>query len=100
MILLEALHLPAALLLGPMVAAILVASANGSVRVPEVPFQIAQGVVGCMMARSIPLSTLSEIVLDWPLFTAGVVSVVVAAGGLGWILTRWQVFPGTTAVWG
>jgi membrane AbrB-like protein len=30
----------------------------------------------------------------------GVLSVVFAAAVLGWLLTRWQVLPGTTAVWG
>ena len=36
--LLEGLHLPAALLLGPMVAGILVAAMDGTVRVPSRPF--------------------------------------------------------------
>lgn len=38
---LELIDLPAALLLGPMAAAIVVASADGTVRVPTVPFHVA-----------------------------------------------------------
>jgi len=97
---LELLHLPAALLLGPMAAAILVASAEGTVRVPTMPFYAAQGVIGCMIAHSIPVSTLAEIGRDWPLFLAGVAWTVVVAAALGWLLTRWRILPGTTAVWG
>ena len=96
----EALHLPAALLLGPMLAAILVSTAEGTVRVPPHAFFLAQGVVGCMIARAIPLSVAGEILRNWPLFLAGVVSVIAAAATLGWLLTRWQVLPGTTAIWG
>lgn len=97
---LELLHLPAALLLGPMAAAILLASAEGSVRVPPIPFYIAQGIVGCMIARGIPVTVLTEIARDWPLFLAGVAWTVVVAAALGWLLTRWRILPGTTAVWG
>lgn len=97
---LEAVHLPAALLLGPMAAAILIASAEGNVRVPTLPFYAAQGVIGCMIARGIPVSVLTEIGRDWPLFLAGVAWTVLVAAGLGWLLTRWRILPGTTAVWG
>ncbi len=97
---LELLHLPAALLLGPMAAAILLASAEGSVRVPAIPFYAAQGIVGCMIARGIPVTVLTEIARDWPLFLAGVLWTVVVAAALGWLLTRWRILPGTTAVWG
>ena len=37
---------------------------------------------------------------DAPLFLLFVFSVIAIATGLGWLLTRWQVLPGTTAVWG
>ena len=99
-LLLEALRLPAALLLGPMVAGILVAAAQGSVRVPTRPFVVAQAVLGCMIARNIPLSVVGEMARHWPLFLAGIVSVIVASSTLGYLLARWQVLPGTTAVWG
>ncbi|MGA9012568.1 MAG: AbrB family transcriptional regulator, partial [Acetobacteraceae bacterium] len=97
---LEAIRLPAALLLGPMIAAILVAMAGSSIRVPHHPVLIAQAVIGCMIARSIPPTIIGEIMRDWPLFVAVVIAVIAASSGLGWLLTHWRVLPGTTAVWG
>ncbi len=96
----ESLHLPAALLLGPMIAAIVIGASEATIRIPAYPFIAAQGVIGCMIGHSVPLSIFSELVRDWPLFLLGVTSVIVAASGLGWLLTRWAVLPGTTAIWG
>jgi hypothetical protein len=96
----EGLRLPAALLLGPMIAAIIVGASEATVRVAPRPFIAAQAVVGCMIGQSIPLTVLTELLADWPLFLAGVVLVIVAACLLGWALTRWGVLPGTTAIWG
>jgi membrane AbrB-like protein len=97
---LELAHLPAALLLGPMVAGIILAGAGHTVQLPERPFLIAQGLIGCLMARSIPLGVLGELAHDWPLFLSAVIAVIAAAATLGWLLTRWQVLGGTTAIWG
>src|SRR4051794_29015146 len=99
-VLLEALRLPAALLLGPMIAAILVAAAEGSLRVPRLPFFVAQAVIGCMIARSITPEIIGTMARDWPLFLGAVFSVLVASSVIGLLLTRWRVLPGTTAVWG
>jgi membrane AbrB-like protein len=99
-LLLEAVRLPAALLLGPMVAGIIIAAARGAVRVPDRPFLVAQAVLGCMVARNIPLSVVAEMARHWPLFLAGIVSVIAASSTLGFLLARWRVLPGTTAVWG
>ncbi len=99
-LILEAARLPAALLLGPMAAAILLSALEGTVRVPLVLFFLAQGVIGCMIVRVIPLSIVNEIARDWPLFLAGVFSVIIAATVLGWLLMRWGALPGTTAIWG
>lgn len=97
---LEMLRIPAALLLGTMAAAILVAMAEGSVRVPQPAFVVAQAIIGCMIARSLAPSLFVEMLKDWPLFVAGVFSVVAASSGLGWLLARFQVLPGSAAIWG
>ena len=97
---LQALRLPAALLLGPMAAAAILAGAGTSLRVPPPLFIAAQAVLGCMIARILPPSLGIEIVRHWPVFAGGVVSVVAAAALLGTLLMRWRVLPGTTAVWG
>jgi uncharacterized protein len=99
-LLLEALRLPASLLLGPMSAAILIAAADGSVRVPRWPFFAAQAVIGCMIARSTTPSTIGAISHNWPLFLATSLGVIGAANALGWLLARCRILPGTTAIWG
>jgi membrane AbrB-like protein len=97
---LAALRLPAALLLGPLVAAILLAARGAVVRVPRVAFSLAQGVVGVMIAGFLPPSIFSEIAARWPIFLIGVLSTLAAAALLGWLLTRSRALPGTTAIWG
>jgi hypothetical protein len=67
---LAAMRLPAAILLGPMLAAILVAVFGTGTRAPHRLFLIAQAVIGCMIARTIPASIIGEILRNWPLFIA------------------------------
>jgi membrane AbrB-like protein len=97
---LELLHIPAALLLGAMTAAILVAVLEGGIEVPRWPYIMAQSLIGCLVARSIGPAILTTMVRQWPLFLAGVCSVLVISTSLGALLARWKVLPGTTAVWG
>jgi membrane AbrB-like protein len=98
--LLEWVHLPAALMLGPLFAAIGVAAAHGSIRVPVSTFVLAEAVIGCMIARAFQLPMLAEIVRNWPLFLGGIVSVLIVSSSLSWLLMRLKVLPGTTAIWG
>ena len=94
------LQLPAALLLGSLAAAALIASAGARLNIWPPAFYGAQGVVGCLIARVFALDTIAEIARDWPLFAGGVLSVSAAAAVIGWLLARWRVLPGATAVWG
>lgn len=94
------LHVPAALMLGPLVAGIVFASWGGQVRFPVSIFAVAQGIVGVLIAKMVPLSIVGDILGHWLLFSTGVVSVLVASCGLGWLMTRLQILPGTTALWG
>ena len=97
---LEMLHLPAALMLGPMIAAILLAVSETRVLVPSPPFFAAQAVIGALIARGLPASIVGELQKDWLLFTAVILLVVAVSMSIGWLLARWQVLPGTTAIWG
>jgi membrane AbrB-like protein len=99
---LELLGLPASLLIGPMVAAIVLALSvgQGSLRIPRWPLLFGQALVGMLMARAITVDILQTMATDAPLFLSMIFSVIVIAAMLGWVLTRWQVLPGTTAVWG
>jgi uncharacterized protein len=99
-LLLDLLHLPASLLLGPMSAAILIAVAEGSVRVPRWPSFAAQSVIGCLVARAITPSIVGAMLHDWPVFLVTSLGVIAAGAGLGWVLARLRILPGTTAVWG
>jgi membrane AbrB-like protein len=94
------LHAPAALMLGPLIAGIAIAAGGGKVRFPVPLFVLAQGIIGCMIAKMIPLSIMGDILGHWPLFTAGVLSVVAACSLIGWLMTRLHMLPGTTALWG
>ncbi len=94
------LHAPAALMLGPLLAGIVFAAGGGSVKFPVSVFAVAQGIVGCLIARMVPLSIVGDILGHWVLFSFGVVSVLLASCGLGWLMTRLQMLPGTTALWG
>src|ERR1700689_2893979 len=97
---LELMDLPAALLLGAMGAEIVVAVFDGNLTVPHWPYVLAQGLIGCLVARSIGPAILVTMVQQWPLFLAGVCSVLLISTSIGALLARWKVLPGTTAVWG
>jgi uncharacterized protein len=94
------LAIPAALLLGPIVAGILVTTNGGEIDVPNRPFVLAQGLIGCMVAKMLPLSIAGEVLSRWPVFVGGALSVIVAGALLGLLLSRMKVLPGSTAVWG
>lgn len=97
---LELLHLPAALMIGTMAAAVLLALAGTRIRVPGLPFQFAQGLIGLMIASALTPSTLTTLGRDWPLFLAVIVAVITASNGAGWLLARVKLLPGSTAIWG
>lgn len=92
--------LPAALFLGPMVAAILVGINGGTVRVPRLPYFAAQGFMGCLIATAITPEIVASFARQWPLFLGVVLAVIMASSLLGWLISRWQVLPGTAGVWG
>ena len=51
---LETLKLPGGIMIGAMIAAIVVATADGRIRMPTSPVIVVQGVVGVMIASTIP----------------------------------------------
>jgi membrane AbrB-like protein len=86
----ELMRLPAALMLGAIGAAICLCWFEGRVRIPPWGFVIAQGFIGCLVARAITTDIVVTIFQRWPMFLALI----------GYVLTRLRVLPGTTAVWG
>ncbi|MES1926584.1 membrane protein [Salinisphaera sp. T31B1] len=97
---LTAFGLPAGFLLGPMIVAATLAMSVGGPALSPRAFDAAQAVIGLMIARTITWPILAEIGHEWPVFAAGVVSVIAVSLAIGWLLMRWQVLPGPTALWG
>jgi len=95
-----AAHLPAALLLGPMLAGIVLGSNGATIRVPRRAVFGAQSIVGCLIARSITGDIVHAFLKDWPLLISTVLAIIATSSLLGWIISRAKVLPGTTAVWG
>jgi hypothetical protein len=98
--LLERPGLPAAILLGPMLAAILVETNGGTIRVPRLPHYGAQAVIGCLVAGAITPAIIASFLAKWPLFLGIVFAIVIVGALLGFALSRLRVLPATTAIWG
>ena len=96
----EAAGIPAALLLGPTIAGIVLAVNGGAVSVPRIPYIGAQAIVGCLIARVMTSDIAHAFLQQWPLFLGLILSVIAASSALGWLMSRWRILPGTTAVWG
>ncbi|OQM74495.1 AbrB family transcriptional regulator [Manganibacter manganicus] len=97
---LEAATLPASLLIGPMLAAIFAGTSDATVRVPRPLFNAAQAVIGCLIADSVSPDIFGTFRAEWPLFLGCVLATIAASSLLGWLISRWRILPGTTAVWG
>ncbi|MBB5692522.1 AbrB family transcriptional regulator [Muricoccus pecuniae] len=92
--------MPASQLLGPMAASILLSLGGMTVRLPR-PFYIAaQALVGCLIATVVTPDILHSFAADWPLILAAVLSTLAVSNLMGWLMSRFGVLPGTTAIWG
>ncbi|MDD4915290.1 MAG: AbrB family transcriptional regulator [Methylococcales bacterium] len=98
-LLLEA-HLPAALLLGAIIAGILVETGQAEIHVPKLPFNIAQGVIGCLVAKALTLEIIHAFMQSWPVFLVIVFIIIASSCFLGWAISKLGILPGTTAIWG
>lgn len=96
----ELTGIPAALLLGAVIAGILMGTNGGMVRVPRLPYLGAQAIVGCMIAAAITSDIVATFLDGWPLFVGVVIAILLASSLLGWIMSRLRILPGTTAIWG
>ena len=93
-------RLPAALLLGSMIAGILVENGGAGILVPQLPFGFAQAIIGCMIARVLTSTIIHSFLHEWPLFLGISFLVIVASCLLGWLISRFRILPETTAIWG
>lgn len=99
-VMLELLHVPAALLLGPMAAGIIVGCCRSTVRIPTYAFRGAQAIVGCLIAASLSPKVIQIFIANWWLFLLIILSAVIASSIMGYTLARLKIMPGSTAVWG
>jgi membrane AbrB-like protein len=97
---LELVGLPAGLLLGPMIAAVVLAVRGWSLTVPTSAFRGAQAAVGTLIAGSITTGIVATVADHWTVFLMVNFVTLAASSVLGYLLSRWQVLPGTVAVWG
>ena len=97
---LELAHFPAALLIGPMLAAIVWGVNGSTVGLPAPVHAGALAVIGCLIAAAISAEFLPAFLEDWPLFLSTVLATLAASSFLGWLISRWGVLPGTVGVWG
>lgn len=91
---------PAALLLGPMIAAIAFGVGGSRLKVPRPGFLASQAAIGCLVAHAVTGQIAQTLFEDGPLIVAVVMVTVAVSGFVGWVLTRLRILPGTTAAWG
>ena len=97
---LDWIGLPAGLLLGPMIAAILLATRGQGVSIPALPFQGAQAIVGCLVAASFNAGTVHMVAAHLPLFLGTTAATLTVAVLIGWLIARLGWLPGSVADWG
>nr|WP_315292515.1 AbrB family transcriptional regulator [Serratia proteamaculans] len=97
---LQTFHIPAALLLGPMIVGVAMGLLGATVRIPGNLFVAAQAVLGCMIAQSLSPAILTPLLDDWPLVLLVLIATLLASGISGWCLVRFSSLPGPTGAWG
>lgn len=94
------LHLPAALLLGPMIAGIVFSMKGVTLRLPRSAFLAAQAILGCMIAQNMTASILTTLAVNWPVVLAILLVTLISSAAVGWLLVRYSALPGNTGAWG
>lgn len=93
-------HVPAFLLLGPMISGIIFGLRGFTVSLPKLGFTGAQAILGCLVASGLSASIIHDIFAYWHTAIFIVFSTLVISVFLGKFLTRFSTLPGSTAMWG
>jgi membrane AbrB-like protein len=99
-LMLRAIHLPGALLIGPMAAGIIVALNGARLNIHVRVYQCAQSLIGCMIAATLTPAIFHVFLNDWFLFIAVVLASLIASTVIGILLCKFHVMPNTTGIWG
>jgi membrane AbrB-like protein len=94
------LRLPAALLLGPMIVAAILAIRGVRLTVGTTPFHFAQGIIGCLVASSMTPQVVQVFLGNWRLSLSVVVLTLLTTTTISWVMAAKRLLPGTTALWG
>lgn len=94
------LHLPAAPLLGPLIAGITLSLRGATIRLPRPFFISAQAIIGCMIARALTPSIFGVLAANWALVLIILLSTLAISALTGWLLVRYSSLPGATGAWG
>lgn len=97
---LQYFHIPAALLLGPMIVGVVMGLSGATLRIDKRLFVLAQAILGCMIAQSLSPSILTPLIADWPVVLAVLLLTLAASGLSGFLLVRFSDLPGPTGAWG
>ena len=82
------IHLPAALLLGPLIAGLILSLRGVKLSIPRPCYLVAQAIVGCMIARAINPSVFGVLFNNWALVLAILLTTLAISGLTGWLLVR------------
>lgn len=91
-----AVHLPAALLLGPMIAGIIFSMRGITLQLPRSAFLAARAILGCMIAQNLTGSILTTTAVNWPIVLAILLVTLLSSAIVGWLLVRYSSLPGNT----
>lgn len=97
---LQIFHIPAALLLGPMVIGVVMGLFGATVRISQPVFVGCQAILGCMIAQSLSPGILVPLLANWPVVILVLALTLFASGVSGWLLVRYSDLPGPTGAWG
>lgn len=96
----SATGLPAALLLGPMLAGIACGVYGLHLVVPRWPYFGAQAVIGAMVSATVTPAIIATLGQHAALFTLVISATLLGAAAVGWVISRSGLIPGATAVYG
>lgn len=92
--------LPAALLLGPLLAGLTLGVQGVRLTVPRPAYIGAQGLLAAMVAGTITPATVASLGHHSALFGVVMVGTMAGCTAIGWLLSRTRLIPGATAIYG
>lgn len=97
---LRLIHFPAALILGPMISAIVIALTRPGPELPKGATIVAQSILGCLIAHALSPNLLVALAPQWPILLGMNLAVLLGISGLGLMVARFQWLPGAAGIWG